>query len=817
MTTLDENNFFRFKSWSWFHRSRDRRLALGFVSQKTRPPGRVLLGMVREGGLLETSPDKSLNLFACILNDGPFSGRKLVNVGEAGAIVAAASAVGLHVPDGFIFESGQVFLEGESDKEARIVEVRLSGFLNSTSQAPFEAWSTIGRPKLLFSDHGELRISQDDRGRKHLSAKVLSTKKDPFVLAIAADPPGARGGKPRSTPFVPTVIVRDGPTIVDRNSTGIATTLESLGLPRKASSVLSWAEESKKLAELYLEEHGESAAQSLLIRKDKKTGWELGAKGRERLKEQYRDRWWLTVEREPDGRSRRYLMRCLPGMDIKMAIYDDGRFLIDETRNLDTEHTRRLRLALEEKQVGFSFIEHEKDKERERLDNRLTNLQAIRDGIEVLFDLLAKFGKDGLNPIEIDMIRLRFVLSCHRVEDVNGPARVRGALKALENLRIAINVKEGSPASGPFLQYVKENLAGPGSPTEGTFTIGLGVMAIGGLRVFEKTGGVFDFRKKLTKENVATVTEEPFRRLPSWNGHLFASVLGLSKEQKRLSRWIESNVTKNGDDTRKGREECKRPKDSSPRIYSHDFCELLPEGSAFVGALGSFKSNANGGAEQGRRLAQLPSLASADGKSGGREGGLLHQMGIDLPRGPDPRGTRQAKVLEKALPLLRSLVEGYYGGVVAVKHRERWYGLSNAQASLSQEDLLYRATFFLFLPPDWRDRLLERFNEQTLSEAKAGEVRTRLMVIAETAPPMPEEQSFKERLRDALQRRKMSQADLAKVFGVSAMTVSKWVQGSLPRMEIRQALEQWLLEIPSLQESPQEGGSPKNHENGGGS
>lgn len=113
--------------------------------------------------------------------DAPFDGEP--RMGHAAMIVGAARAIGVEVPEDFVFSAGQVFY-----KDRERVEVRLSGFVNAgAGELEASPRSTPVAPQLTADAEGALSLAPADAGRAHYSAMVVRTSDGRLTLSILWD------------------------------------------------------------------------------------------------------------------------------------------------------------------------------------------------------------------------------------------------------------------------------------------------------------------------------------------------------------------------------------------------------------------------------------------------------------------------------------------------------------------------------------------------------------------------------------------------------------------------------------------------------
>jgi DNA-binding XRE family transcriptional regulator len=227
------------------------------------------------------------------------------------------------------------------------------------------------------------------------------------------------------------------------------------------------------------------------------------------------------------------------------------------------------------------------------------------------------------------------------------------------------------------------------------------------------------------------------------------------------------------------------PDANEPRLYGRDFCPLLPEGKLYGAALGHHDKNP----ETGRTLYGTASSRTRTG--GGHPEGLLSVMGHYYPRGAAYE--RRRMMVKRALQDLRRVVEESFGGIVAAQRPDgRWLTLEEA-AKLTENELVRKVKWLLFVDPNIGDRMAARVQDYQDERYARGETPHPIKVTRSAEPATGEsrEEELEKRLglegEPLLVRlyatrktRKLSQGEVGKLFGVSAMTVSFWEAGTDP-------------------------------------
>lgn len=804
-----------------------------------------------------------------------------IGMGHVRAIVSAARAIGVEVPEAFVFSAGQVFY-----KDQKLAEVRLSGFERGedNGEVVLSPWSTPVAPSLMTDEGGGLSLAPADTGRTHLSAKIVKeteAENEPLAISLLWDLrenapapktvnlSGTAAGhssahatltvtrEPGSAALARTTaslertlhelasekpagsvvrVLRDAPTRYDRGALHLVHGLASLKLPRKLASVPSWerleAEEIQRLQE----EDGELAFKKLpdpngrapLLR------WTVSAKegkkvvltpeGRSSLLERWSNRWFRQTQKDEDGVTREYVVRHLPvrgggHLEARFTLYGQAWPLVEDARE-DFESQAKARLSPPQtNQTSLALYDAAEEKLRAELESRLQFIRAVKDAHVLMRAILAEFGATGRNPVEKPLHELRHLLGYEK--DPDGPRKVRGALRALSELRFRLEASGvdgfNGKTFGSFVAEVEERKRGKGEHVDGEVLIHLAPSAIGGLRVFslgayqvkEPKKLLFDWNKTLSKEDKETSSSEPYLRSFSKLAPYYDRHLGLTVSQTKLREWLEHNVTRNKDGVTKERASLRRRPGAAdanaPRLYDRSFCPALPAGETFVAALGHYEARKGGGAERGRKLAGSATPPAVSGKSGGREGGLLHVMGYELPK--NRSASQRQEVTLRALQDMKCVVEDHFKGVVVARRGSSWLRLEEATDTLSVEELLSEVSWFFFLPPDWLAHMHATYNALQEERFKRGETDAIYKMVPADAPEAPGERPLRERLRKTMADRGLSGAKVAEVFGVSRMAVSKWLaaepgKGSPIAEALVPLVERWIAtgEIPTKDE-----------------
>jgi hypothetical protein len=287
--------------------------------------------------------------------------------------------------------------------------------------------------------------------------------------------------------------------------------------------------------------------------------------------------------------------------------------------------------------------------------------------------------------------------------------------------------------------------------------------------------------------------------------------------EERAFDFIEGNLTTSLAPDRLGRgKKARRLAGSTEglRIYSREWCPLLGEGE-WVGVLGSHRRSP----ESGWTLAGRGGFATKTG--GGRPAGLIDQLAR-----PYPSGSAHAERRLSALATLDDFaaVLGRLGGVlVGVAGRRgaaarpwewEWISLEAARELTTKE--LVAVRWYPFLPADWTRRADELVETRQAERVERGEAERHVFVTRDPAvylaaaeadgvrwrhrpgeleeletwpadgreKPAPDVRPLGDRLAekiDSLGRGK--KGEVAKAFGVSPSTLSRWLRPLAARDE----------------------------------
>jgi hypothetical protein len=611
----------------------------------------------------------------------------------------------------------------------------------------------------------------------------------------------------------------DAPTRIDRGAAILQAHAGGLHLPRKWKDARRWEDLVQEEVERLRETFGDEAFRDL--RKETKdpnahgklldlkttgegeTFLTLTKEAEDALLASIGHKGFRRKVRDADGAEREYLIKRFPVrggagyMEARLSWYGQAWPLVDEGREKAKQDLEALRESLRLQSLPFEDLD---TKTQAQVDSRLRVMESIRDAREIMGAILYAFGARGENPLRVPAWNLRTLLECEN--DPHGFRRVRGCLRALQEVHFHLKVA-GVPgisheASGPFLGTVAYIPGGPGEHTDGDFVLHLSEAFVGCLKVFQNTAYriqsphkvlTYDWGRKLSREGRTSIGEEGgYLKGFSAVAPYFDRAKGFSANQSNLRRWIEENVTRRKDPKKKGsplvRVSPTAQDAEEPRLYGRETCPLLPEGRLFHGALSHFKRG-----ENGRTLAGTSTRPTKT--SGAHTAGLLVEMGYSLPPGA-ASGKRQ-EIARKALQDMRAVVEEAFGGIVAGKHGDLWLTLKDAE-KLPVDTLLKKVSWWLFLAEDWRDRFRQEVEAYHAERHARGETPYLVKVTkdrnlvdkAEASRGLPEEavgldgEPLRVRLYITRRDKKLSQAAVGALFGVSQATINYWETGPEP-------------------------------------
>jgi hypothetical protein len=337
--------------------------------------------------------------------------------------------------------------------------------------------------------------------------------------------------------------------------------------------------------------------------------------------------------------------------------------------------------------------------------------------------------------------------------------------------------------------------------------------------------------------------ERPARALSTvgpWRKRALCSTV----EEERAFDFLESNLTTSLAPDVLGRSKRERIEGATTdglRIYRRDWCPLLGPGD-WVGVLGTHRRSPETGWT-------LSGRGSASTKTGGRKpAGLIDQVGRPYPSGGATaarlRGALQAlDDFEAVLVKLGGVLVGVRGRRGARNRPASWDWISAAEGrELDVKDLV-GVRWYPFLPADWvrrADEIVERAQAERVAagEAERPVLVTRsprdYLVAAEADgirwqhPPgeideldvwpadgferaAPDVRPLGQRLAEKIEASGMKKGDVARAFGISSASLTRWIRPLVARDEhkgsgVPQALsglvERWIEggDLPTAEE-----------------
>jgi DNA-binding XRE family transcriptional regulator len=658
----------------------------------------------------------------------------------------------------------------------------------------------------------------------------LSTGCPDWTTTTTTPPPPEKPEKPaipKASKAADRVLF-ESPTRIDRKAGTLAEDLGQLQLPRSMARAKSWeALQAEFVRELQAEHVEGPERERLLAERSRRDGGRtahLKEAGLRELQERMIGRHYVLNDKE--GRPERLVksVRLPRGGGILtcwLSFYGRADLCIEKVRESHIANSEKLAADLKRDMEGRlpamrDGFDHSNT--IERLERDIRWLRQANDAWRLLPKLLAELGKQRKLPLAIPDWELRHVLGAEAA--VDGHYRVEAALEILRRLEVGYTLGPVKGAGG-VVSWTEYEAAGPGRHGDGTWRIFLAEQAVGCLEVWrtlrtqlpspkgapklyeerfdwshdkaaEDGGGKASGRKKAKPTGLAYDRSET-----SLIPH-YVQEAELTEAERRLMNWLPGQLTRNRDPMRKGRRRAAVGNDTADdyRRYDREFCPRLPEGRRFVAALGHDRKRA---AELGWRLVQAETLRGKTG--GGRPLGLLQRMGFDYPPG-NADGKRE-KAVRDCVAAIRNLIEAKLGGVVAAEDKAGGRWLSSEEAAAEPATVqAKKLLWLLFLPEDWTDRIHATIETNSAkrgrpirvtrdeAEKRAAEAYRRPKgAAAERDNPL----GLWARLRTARKARKLKQADIGAVFGVSQAMVAKWERGTDPiRPGLVPLLEKWI-------------------------
>lgn len=524
------------------------------------------------------------------------------------------------------------------------------------------------------------------------------------------------------------------------------------------------------------------------------------------------------------------------------------------------------------------------DEQHRGVTRVLEQLGTLDDARTLLDAVLRRAFAEGVNIVDIPARELRLLLQCDGPGG-RGNERIRRGFAALEQLAFKVRNQalKGLPNGtfqGRFVASHGYFEGGSGAHSDGIFVVELSSVVpgvTGLLNVAEKGGRNLDGDRAtamLTATGSATEGaidllsgEKPRLRQRRKKGERPAKAISTagpwrkkaicrSIHEERAFDFVEANLTTSGAADALQRSKKERFRSATPdnlRIYRRDWCPLLPDGE-WVAAIGTHRRNP----EAGWKL--TGKAAPATGTGGQRPAGLIDFIGRAYPSGGAREERRRAETETLAdfaavLERLGGILVGVSGPGGARSKPSSWRWVSLAEALQLPPKELRGVRWFPFLPADWHrraDEIVEanqaervargeadrpvrvsRSPDEYLAAAEAdgvqwqhkpGRVEPLVTWGDDGRPPAPPPaRPLGERLEDRIAETGIRKGDLARAFGVSPATVSRWIRplgeretmkGSGVPAALAGLVERWVGggDLPSAEELeavPSRNGKPR--------
>lgn len=621
-------------------------------------------------------------------------------------------------------------------------------------------------------------------------------------------PPGPMTPANRTAP--PVRYLFDATALVDRNAGFFAQCLRFISEIQKRSKLKHWdklvAEESERLLEL-----GEAAFDEGLLKRtygyDGSEAVHLTGKGEDELKD--RNAGIPYLQTGEDGQP--YIVKRLKYgsgyIEARASLILEGP-LSANPGEYEAKQVALLR-DLQQRRLGFD------EQYSQAVSRELQFRRLSADAGTIMDKLLRQFGHFGENPVQIPVWEL--------ADLIRGDwTKVKECLDLLKTMNVKVVIapkNQRTELSGGFISEYSITYMGPGKHHDGQLLIWLTNSAIGTLQVFATASSKlqsqkYDLLKQLSKDERKDLDYSKARLVTPH----FDQAAGLTPHQARIRSWIEEQLTLNTDAPAYRVD--KRPDTQNKyRIYNSEFCPLLPAGQEYHAALGHFTKNP----EHGWRLVGRATPTSATHA----KDGWMDVFGYPFPGGRSAP-TRQKNV-NQCLADMERVLELWGGKLVGKTRDGQWIGTRTEWSRFLVDDLPRAVLWFPFVGKDWVERLhaaIESDSEarfaagktpyiakvttnQSEYEAAKEDRRLGLPVVAVQAKDQDEDDQepiytvFRKRLAMARKERKVTQSDLATMFGVSQPAVVKWESGKAqPARHLIPLLDRWI----------QDGTAPTNDE-----
>lgn len=618
-------------------------------------------------------------------------------------------------------------------------------------------------------------------------------------------------------------------------------------LPRRWRRARRWEDAEEERVADFLRQHGDAAFEktdsrpALLTRRRGETV--LVERERNRLTTELGTRGGF-IRSDADGEWLVRALRVGAGfVTVGISWYQSAEKLISERREEWAQDLRSRLSAGAQRRLAFDDLS---DDEKEKIERVLEHIGTLEDARRILDLVLRRAFATGAKVVDFPAHELRLLLECDG-PDGRGNERIRRGLAALEHLSFKVVHKaiKGTPSArfqGRFVAAHYYFAAGDGARSDGIFVVELaspvpGVASLLGeasrgraaLGRQAANAALETSARPTATEKSLELLEGPRLRQRRTKGDRPAkalSTLGPYRKravchtihQERAFDFLEGNLTTSGATDLLGRRKRDRKEAGSHeglRIYSREWCPILGDGE-WVAALGTHRRSP----EMGWTLAGRGSTSTKTG--GGRPAGLIDHVGRAYPS-----GSAHAERRESALATLSDFVavlEPFGGVLVGVRDRRgrtrrpaEWEWVSLAEARELPTKELVAIRWYPFLPVDWTRRGDELIEERQAARVDRGEGERAVFVTRnpadylaaaerdgvawrhrpggveelETWPadgrerPAPNVRPLGERLDERIEAAGMRKGDVARAFGVSPASLTRWLRPLAERDEHR--------------------------------
>ena len=627
-----------------------------------------------------------------------------------------------------------------------------------------------GEPRRLEGDTSTLTLEEVEQFWVGVDV-FLQPDGEVHEIERAPEPSTAIQPVPRKANARQTRLLLDGVTRMDKRTDALIGLLDGRGLPRSWEKVRLWTDMVEEEKQRLQTELGDTAFNpgGPLVKKINRQGEfvDLSPAAKKALRDKAGLTGFRELVKDPDRVEREYLTKYIrrPGgyVEARVTWYGVAWPMSPTACEKVRQQTEAAQASLDQDPTLFEDLN---ERRRQQAESRLGWLQCLSDARRIADVLIRRFGHEGVNPISIPDRELRAVLSD---DDPHGHERVKGAMFALGHFRYQLKVTGKDPleAFGSLIYDSEFTPGGAGDHKDGLWRVALGQTAIGVLGIFEraqpKTVDVLRDTNRRLFDFSAPVKDAKmnYQRRDSIITPYFMRMAKLTTPQERLLRWMEWNITRNQDNAAIGRRylrvKAAATNATEPRTYTDAFCPLLPAGE-YVAALGHF----NASAECGFRLKALMATMEVSDKG-------------------------------DAVQALLAVTEKTFPGCAAVRYQNRWL---KGEESLGQSNAATAGNWFLFLPKGWVDLMHQSISNSSDYEVTRDTKRYRSANIAPYDPgtviTSPNDPVFTlpSRMGKGRFDKKMSQAELARILGVSQQRIALWESkkkpipaGQVPKIE----------------------------------